>query len=94
MDAALLVLGWVLDVSFLGWAVVDLAGVLEDLGVEVEGLDGAVVGFLGVVVCLFVVVGGGLVFLGGSLGRFFFCSGIIIGYLLFSMRIRECLFIC
>ena len=56
---------------------VDLAGVLEDLEVEVEGFDGAVVGFLGVVVCLFVVEGGGLIFLGGSFGIFFFCSGII-----------------
>lgn len=56
----------------------DLDGGLEDLGLAVEGLDGAVVGFLGVVVCLFVVEGGGLVFfLGGSLGIFFFCSGII-----------------
>lgn len=55
----------------------DLDGVLEDLGVEVEGLDGAAVGFLGVVVCLFVVEGGGLVFLGGSFGIFFFCSGIM-----------------
>ena len=56
----------------------DLDGGLEDLDLAVEGLDGAVVGFWGVVVCLFVVEGGGLVlFLGGSLGIFFFCSGII-----------------
>ena len=55
----------------------DLDGVVEDLGVEVEGLDGAAVGFLGVVVCLFVVEGEGLIFFGGSLGIFFFCSGII-----------------
>ena len=54
----------------------DLDGVLEDLGVEVEGLDGAAVGFLGVVACLLVVEGGGF-FLGGSLGIFFFCSGIV-----------------
>ena len=73
----MLVLGWVLDASFFDWSIVGLDGVLEDLGVEVEGLDGAAVGFLGVVVCLFVVEGGGLIFLGGSLGIFFFCSGMI-----------------
>lgn len=65
-----------LGASFLGRVVVDLAGVLAGLVVGVEDLEGAVVGFFGRVVCLFAVEGG-LVFLGGSLGIFFFCSGIV-----------------
>ena len=59
------------------WAVVDLAGVVEALGGGSEDLGGVVVGFLGVVVCLFDVVDVGLVFLGGSLGIFFFFSSAI-----------------
>lgn len=57
--------------------VVVLAGVVGALGVAVEDLEGAGAGFFGAVVCLH-AVGGGLLFFGGSLGIFFFCSGIII----------------
>ena len=66
----------------------DLDGVLEGLEVEAEGFDGAVVGFLGVVVCLVVVEGGGFIFFGGSLGIFFFCSGIVKRLLIVQHRSR------
>lgn len=75
VDLAGVVVG--LGASFLGWVVVDLAGVVGGLVVGVEDLEGAGAGFFGGVVCLHAVEGG-LVFFGGSLGIFFFCSGIII----------------
>ena len=65
-----------LGASFLGWVVVDLAGVVGALGVAVEDFEGAGAGFFGGVVCLHAVEGG-LFFFGGSLGIFFFCSGIV-----------------
>ena len=74
----MLCFGWGLGISFLGWAVVDLAGVGADL--VVEDFEGVVVGFLDAEVCLLVVEEEeeeGLVFLGGSLGIFFFGSGMV-----------------
>lgn len=68
--------GW--SASFLGWVDVDLAGVIGGLVVGVEDLEGAGAGFFGWVDCLHDDdVEGGLVFLGGNLGIFFFCSGMI-----------------
>ena len=75
--------GWLL--TLLGqWRAWDLAGVVGDLEVAVEDLEGAGAGFFGGVVCLHVclhAVEGGLVFFGGSLGIFFFCSGILFRWL-------------
>ena len=63
--------------SLLDLAVVELAGVVDDLAAGAEDLDGAAVGSLGAAVCLFGVEEGLSFFLGGSLGIFFFCSGIV-----------------
>lgn len=76
VEAALLCFGVGLGASFFGWVVVDLAGVVDGLVVGVEDLEGAVVDLEGAAVCLFAVEET-LVFLGGSLGIFFFCSGIV-----------------
>lgn len=73
MEAALLCLGGSLGASFFGGAV-DLVGVGDALAAGVEG-------FLGAVVSLFDVEEV-LLFFGGNLGIFFFCSGIIISLLL------------
>lgn len=75
----MLCFGGGLDASFFGWAVIELAGVVDGLAVGAGDGDGAVVGFLGAVVCLFAVEGTMvfLFFLGGSFGIFFFCSGIV-----------------
>ena len=81
----MLCLGGGLGASFFGGAV-DLAGVVDALAVGVEDLEGAVVDFLGAVVCLFGVEEV-LVFFGGSLGIFFFCSGIIIMIMIMIMVI-------
>ena len=79
MEAALFCLVGGLDASFFGWAVIELAGVVDGLAVGAGDGDGAVVGFLGAVVGLFAVEGTlvFLFFLGGSFGIFFFCSGIV-----------------
>ena len=76
MEATLLCFGVGLVASFFGWVVVDLAGVVDGLVVGVEDMEDAVVDFLGAAVCLFAVEET-FVFLGGSLGIFFFCSGIV-----------------
>lgn len=74
MEVALLCFDRGVGASFFGSAVVELAGVVDGLAVVVDDLEDAAVGFFGAVVCLFAVEGA-LVFFGGSLGIFFFCSG-------------------
>lgn len=76
VEASLLCFSGSLGASFFGWALVDLAGIVDCLVVEAEALEDAVLGFFGAVVCL-LTVGGTLVFLGGSFGIFFFSSGIV-----------------
>ena len=64
-------------------AVLDLVGTVDDIvdGVGVEDLEGAVVGFFEASFCLLGGFEDRLVFflfLGGSLGIFFFSSGIVL----------------
>ena len=59
------------------WGVVDLAGAVDGLADGVEDLEGAVVGFLEASFCLLKIEDRLVFFLGGSLGIFFFSSGIV-----------------
>lgn len=87
MEAALFCFGGGLGASLFDGAVVDLAGVVDGLAVGVEDLEGAAVGFFGAVVCLFAVEGT-LAFLEGSLGIFFFCSGILLSSIFYLWVVR------
>ena len=59
----------------------DLAGAVDGLADGVEDREGAVVGFLRPSFCLLGVEDRLVFFLGGSLGIFFFSSGIVFYFL-------------